>query len=769
VLRSALVTHAPTWRWIAVACLSWAIAGFAVAGALLPRTAQLAHLLVGIGLFACGGLAVAAAAHHRRAAHRTAGLLAETSRLAEERSLLLRVSRAATSSLNLHEVLGEIAESTLGIAGIESALIELWHPETDELEVGAHRTVPAWPGVDEPGLRYPLSRYEIDRPILSGRAPAVFCIDDPSLDPARRVEMTEEGTGSMLLFPLWAGDRCLGLLNLFSRTVRAFGDDATRLGGEIAAQTALAIENARLLETERARALEWAVLNRVSRAAIAGLGRRTVLTHIANACLGIAGTECCTIHSYVSDADLLILEADVTIPEWPGVEEPGKEYKLQPGAVEHRAQALGRPIIVRKLDDDLNDDDREVMELHGIESLLVIPVWLSGEMTGVINLCSRDPLAFSGNAVRLGEEIAAQAALALSNAALVEETRRFAEEQATLLEVSRAVSSGRDVHDVLNDIARASLVIADAELCEIEVLSEDGEATEIAAIQALPSWPVPPTLLGKRLPLSDWPMTERVLASKQPAVFGPDSTELISLERESLFDDRHNSLLVVPMVVDDRAVGVVCYYATSRRGFSDASVRLGSELASHAAIAIERARLHAALREQANTDGLTGVLNHRAIQERLDAELARAHRDEGTVAVLMIDLNRFKYVNDTFGHQAGDIVLQRAAAVLRGAVRAYDVVGRYGGDEFMVILPGADMVEGMSVAERIIRDTAAVRLASPLTGMSISISVGLAVFPSQASTRQELIDLADQEMYRVKQHRSRDPLPAARLVPAVAD
>ena len=129
------------------------------------------------------------------------------------------------------------------------------------------------------------------------------------------------------------------------------------------------------------------------------------------------------------------------------------------------------------------------------------------------------------------------------------------------------------------------------------------------------------------------------------------------------------------------------------------------DLASQGAIAIERFRMHAALKEQANTDGLTGLLNHRAIQERLDVELARAQRADQSVAVLMVDLNRFKHVNDTHGHQIGDRVLQRIAQVLKSTLREYDEVGRYGGDEFLVILPEAGATEATEIANRILHAT----------------------------------------------------------------
>jgi diguanylate cyclase (GGDEF)-like protein len=235
-----------------------------------------------------------------------------------------------------------------------------------------------------------------------------------------------------------------------------------------------------------------------------------------------------------------------------------------------------------------------------------------------------------------------------------------------------------------------------------------------------------------------------------------------------LFASDQESSLIVPMVVEGRSVGVMSCYARVRQAFNADSMRLGIDLAGQAAIAIERARMQTALEEQANTDGLTNLLNHRAIQERLDEELARAYRDDSTVAVLMVDLNRFKYVNDTYGHQAGDVVLRSAAATLKASVRAYDIVGRYGGDEFMVILPATDAVEAVTVADRIVDNAATTEVRiGPRSRTSLNLSVGLSVFPAQASTRQELIDAADRAMYQAKQRRRHTSVTGPLLLPSL--
>jgi diguanylate cyclase (GGDEF)-like protein len=320
----------------------------------------------------------------------------------------------------------------------------------------------------------------------------------------------------------------------------------------------------------------------------------------------------------------------------------------------------------------------------------------------------------------------------------------------------------------MNEVALASLAIAGAECCEIELLQPGANETQMVAGQHLPGWIHGHTEMGKALPLGDWPLTREIIERQTPMILDFDSPQLIEFERSMLFTSDQESSLIVPMVVEGRCVGVMSCYARVRHAFNADSMRLGIDLAGQAAIAIERVRMQTALEEQANTDGLTNLLNHRAIQERLDEELARAYREDSTVAVLMVDLNRFKYVNDTYGHQAGDVVLRSAAAMLKASVRAYDIVGRYGGDEFLVILPATDAVEAVVVADRIAENAAATEIKiGPRSRTSLNLSVGLSVFPAQASTRQELIDAADRAMYQAKQRRRHTSVTGPLLLPSL--
>jgi two-component system, cell cycle response regulator len=158
--------------------------------------------------------------------------------------------------------------------------------------------------------------------------------------------------------------------------------------------------------------------------------------------------------------------------------------------------------------------------------------------------------------------------------------------------------------------------------------------------------------------------------------------------------------------------------------------------------------LQDALREQATHDGLTGLLNRNSILEKLDEEVGRAARADEPVAVLMADLDRFKSINDTRGHLAGDAVLREAARRLRSTARRYDSVGRYGGEEFLIVLPGCTLADAWRQAERLREAIAGTPFQLDHGGMSVTCSFGLASTENTAPAR--LVREADEALYRAK-------------------
>jgi diguanylate cyclase (GGDEF)-like protein len=181
---------------------------------------------------------------------------------------------------------------------------------------------------------------------------------------------------------------------------------------------------------------------------------------------------------------------------------------------------------------------------------------------------------------------------------------------------------------------------------------------------------------------------------------------------------------------------------------------LALAIADQVGLALQRALLFEEINRLAATDPLTGVFNVRRLEAVLSEEVSRARRYERAVSFLMVDVDNLKVYNDTLGHQQGDVALSQIASITDSATRDVDKVFRYGGDEFCVVLPETGSEEALVVAEKIRRAIAEFHFAGEerIPGEALTISVGLASFPQDASGESELIGQADIALYSAKQH-----------------
>ncbi len=209
--------------------------------------------------------------------------------------------------------------------------------------------------------------------------------------------------------------------------------------------------------------------------------------------------------------------------------------------------------------------------------------------------------------------------------------------------------------------------------------------------------------------------------------------------------------VIVPVLTDDNHSALIRLSRTTPP-FSTEELRFLEVVASQTALALERVKLIAFLERLSLTDPLTGVANRRHLEWRLSEEVARSSRYQYPLSALMLDIDHFKQVNDTYGHQVGDEVLKQLAQRLQQTLRRTDFIARYGGEEFLILAPQTPSDRALLMAERL-RQLVANKPFSitPDLNLTITVSIGVAIFPDHAQNESELVKAADAALYRAKE------------------
>ena len=374
----------------------------------------------------------------------------------------------------------------------------------------------------------------------------------------------------------------------------------------------------------------------------------------------------------------------------------------------------------------------------------------ANRMIGVLDLA--DPADRSLPTLDQAKELEVFATFA---AAAVESARQYEELERTtdlleqqlkvrheLLDVSGALLSTLDHTAVFVQIADVLKMLVDYDTIDIALVDEG--ANELVTIFAQDKWAN--EMLRFRQPL-DQGVGGWVVRHDEPQLVN-DMTHDPRGVLVPGTDLEPQASVLVPLRFMGAVIGLLAVDRLAGRTFEERELEIVQLFANLAAIAIRNARSYKEMEVQASTDGLTGLFNHRRFQEALSLEVARAERYDAQFCLLMMDLDRFKSVNDTVGHQRGDDVLRDVAEVLRRCSRESDFAARYGGEEFTMILPHADVDEARRVAERIRGQVADLSAIEP--GLSVTVSVGIAAFPHHAADTDGILGAADAALLAAK-------------------
>ena len=383
-----------------------------------------------------------------------------------------------------------------------------------------------------------------------------------------------------------------------------------------------------------------------------------------------------------------------------------------------------------------------------IQSVMIQPIVQGDRVEGILVIDSLQRDAFSEADEHALTRLSEQVLDAVENRRQHQAALTRSQELFALMAISESLGSRLDLQHRLETMADKVREVIPYDHCFIFLVEPGERRAELKVIRGY----LDPGLAGQSISLHDgllslvvkkrFPMIRDDLYNRAPGrgVFPSGS----GIELSPV------SFLGLPMIVQDRVIGIFVMTSQHRKAFDDRHREFLRTLCTQAAISIADAKLHDEVARLATIDGLTGVNNHRRFQERLNEEFERQSRHNGAFTLVMVDVDHFKKINDRFGHPAGDKVLRQVASVLSRTVRKIDAVARYGGEEFAVILLNIGQRESFQLAERIRK---AVETMDPVINghpQKVTISLGMAVFPDDALDRQTLIECADRALYAAK-------------------
>jgi diguanylate cyclase (GGDEF)-like protein len=313
----------------------------------------------------------------------------------------------------------------------------------------------------------------------------------------------------------------------------------------------------------------------------------------------------------------------------------------------------------------------------------------------------------------------------------------------TIYETSRKLGEILNLEEVVDELLNIVQKILGYRFCSIFILNDSNTLSLLGEIEE-----------GKKIKYSE-PVEkglkgtlEKVTATGKPVrIF--DLVRALGHQRES---DEFKSLLAVPMISRGRVTGVLEAKSKRMGAFLDQDEKIFSILAGSAALAIENASLHQKTKELTIVDELTGMYNYRYFIKKLSQEIKRAERYKQHLSLLLIDIDWFKRCNDTHGHLFGNKVLRELAQRIKDSVRDVDVVSRYGGEEFAVILPQTNKKDAQTIGERIRHRVESTDFVVEEGGLlvKVTVSLGVATYPENGTTPEHLIEKVDQALYLAK-------------------
>ncbi|MFZ3208970.1 MAG: sensor domain-containing diguanylate cyclase [Geobacteraceae bacterium] len=316
-----------------------------------------------------------------------------------------------------------------------------------------------------------------------------------------------------------------------------------------------------------------------------------------------------------------------------------------------------------------------------------------------------------------------------------------------IIEVAKAVVSTLDLDTVLQAILNSAMGFAETTAGSISLY----DAEKLELILHAHAGLTADFVKKERREVKKGRVTHEVLSSGQ-VLFVEDTDRTPFFKNAVALNEGIKSFICVPLVMKNLTVGILYLDDFVPRQFDRKKMKLLSVLSSFAAMSIYNAQLHKRTKLMAITDSLTGLHNHRYFQQIYTQELTRAKRYKKPLSVVMMDVDDFKKFNDTYGHYSGDLVLKAIGKIIMRTMRRIDYAFRYGGEEFILILPDTRLAGALLVAERLreLIENETAMVLDDIAGSGVTVSLGVACYPDSGASREELFNKVDSLLYKAK-------------------
>jgi len=388
---------------------------------------------------------------------------------------------------------------------------------------------------------------------------------------------------------------------------------------------------------------------------------------------------------------------------------------------------------------DVTTESKYVASSRTTKSELAIPLMVRDEVVGVLDCQSEKADHFDRDTIDLLTLFSTQASMALQNARLYALERRRALQLEAINAIAQHTTAVLDIKELL---AKVCSLIQDAfQVSHVSVLLREDDDLVLRAHHGSLT---PCVVEGGRVPAAKGPWGQTLSSGK--TVMEDDVHAIAGYEAFYL---ETGSRMCIPLISFGQTLGVLALDSEQAGAFRHVDMQPLESVADICATAIQNAHYVERVKQLAYLDGLTGIFNRRFFELRIAEEIERSRRFDVGMAVIMVDIDHFKRLNDEFGHLLGDEVLRQVSSIFHQQLRKIDVVCRYGGEEFAILLSQTNLEHAMGVAEKLRRMVETWQF--PGVPQPVTISAGAATYPDHGITRDELVKAADAGLYAAKQ------------------